>query len=134
MKKVLFICWHNSARSQIAEGLLRYLGKNKFDVYSAGIEKADIRPEAIKVMAEAGIDISGQTSKTADIYLSENFDEVITVCDSAEKACPFFPNAKNHRHWNFSDPAKVKGSEEEILNAFRDTRDNIESKIQKEFL
>lgn len=118
----------------MAEGLLRHLGKNGFEVYSAGIEKSEIRPEAIKVMAEIGIDISDQTSKTVERYLEQSFDEVVTVCDSADKACPFFPNAKNRRHWDFSDPAKAKGSEEEILQAFRESRNFIKTKIKKELL
>lgn len=134
MKKVLFICWYNSARSQMAEGLLRHLAKDKYDVYSGGIEEAKIRPQAIQAMSEIGIDISGQTSKTVERYLNEEFDEVITVCDSADQACPFFPNAKNRRHWDFPDPEKVKGSEKEILQAFRDSRDSIKAKIEKEFV
>jgi arsenate reductase len=134
MKKILFICWHNSARSQMAEGLLRHLGKDKFEVNSAGIEESKIRPEAIKVMAEIDINISGQTSKTVERFLDQNFDEVVTVCDSADKACPFFPNAKNRRHWDFPDPAKVEGSEEEILKAFRDSRDAIKSRIETELI
>ena len=117
----------------MAEGLLRHLGEDEFDVYSAGIEQAEIREEALKVMSEIGIDISGQTSKTAERYLDEEFDEVITVCDSADKACPVFPNAKNRRHWDFADPEKVQGSEEEILKAFRDTRDSIKARIEKEY-
>lgn len=118
----------------MAEGLLRYLGKGKFEVFSAGIEESEIRPEAIKVMSEIGIDISGQTSKTVDRYLDQSFDEVITVCNSADKACPFFPNAKNHRHWDLSDPAKVKGTKEEILQAFRNSRETLKGKIEKELL
>lgn len=134
MKTVLFICWNNSARSQLAEGLLRHLGKGQFEVSSAGIEESKICPEAIKAMAEISVDISGQTSKTLDRYLDQSFDEVITVCNSADKACPFFPNAKNRRHWNFPDPAKVKGTEEEILQAFRDSRDTIKTRIEEELL
>jgi arsenate reductase len=134
MKKVLFICWYNSARSQMAEGLLRHFGKDKFDVYSAGIESTEINPNAVKVMAEIGIDISGQSSKTLERYLNEEFDEVITVCDSAEQACPFFANAKNRRHWDFPDPEKVQGTEEETLEAFRTARDSIKTKIEENFL
>ncbi len=134
MKKVLFICWYNSARSQMAEGLLRHLGKDKFEVYSAGIEESKIRPEAIGAMAEIGIDISGQTSKTVEHFLDQGFDEVITVCDSADKACPVFPNAKNRRHWAFPDPEKVEGNEEEVLKAFRDSRDAIKGRIEVELI
>ncbi|HAE84174.1 MAG TPA: protein-tyrosine-phosphatase, partial [Ktedonobacter sp.] len=90
-RRVLFICTHNSARSQMAEGLLRHLGGERFEVFSAGTEATLVRPLAIKAMAELGIDIAGQQSKTLDRYLDEPFDEVITVCDTAAEACPIFP-------------------------------------------
>ena len=118
----------------MAEGLLRHFGKGKFEVSSAGIEESKVRPEATMVMSEIGIDISEQTSKTVKRFLDQSFDEVITVCDSADKACPFFPNAKNRRHWDFPDPAKAEGSEEEILQAFRESRDIINAKIEKYLL
>ena len=97
-RRVLFICTHNSARSQMAEGLLRFLGNERFEVFSAGTEATTVRPMAIKVMAELGIDISHQQSKTLDLYVSEPFDEVITVCDTAAEACPVFPGAAHRRH------------------------------------
>jgi arsenate reductase len=118
----------------MAEALLRHLGKNKFDVYSAGIESAEVNQNAVKVMAEIGIDISGQSSKTVERYLNKEFDEVITVCDSAEQACPFFANAKNRRHWDLPDPEKVQGTEEEIFEAFRDSRDSIKAKTEASLL
>lgn len=102
----------------MAEGLLRELGKGYFEAYSAGMEETKVRPEAIKVMAEIGIDISTQKSKTIGGYIDRSFDEVISVCDSANTACPFFPNAKHRRHWSFPDPSTTKGGEEKRLQAF----------------
>jgi arsenate reductase (thioredoxin) len=133
-KRVLFLCTHNSARSQMAEGLLRVLGRGKFESFSAGTEQTRVRPEAIAAMAELGIDINGQTSKTLDIYLNEPFDEVITVCDSANESCPVFPGARTRRHWSIDDPSGVKGSDEERLAAFRRARDDIRQRIETELL
>ena len=113
MECVLFICTHNSARSQIAEGLLRSLGGDQFEAFSAGTEATIVRPLAIKTMAELGIDISNQQSKTLERYLREPFDEVITVCDTAAEACPLFPGAAKMKHWSFPDPSKATGSEAE---------------------
>ena len=134
MKEVLFLCTHNSARSQMAEGLLRKLGDGKFQAYSAGTEETKIRPEAIKVMAEIGIDISMQKSKTIGNYIDHEFDDVITVCDSANAVCPFFPNAKHRRHWSFPDPSEANGTEDERLQVFRSSRDTIEARIKEELL
>src|SRR6266581_2518190 len=106
-QRILFICTHNSARSQMAEGLLRSLGGDQFEAYSAGTEATSVRPLAIEVMAELGIDISGQQSKQLSRYLNEPFDEVITVCDTAAEACPIFPSAKRLRHWSFPDPSQA---------------------------
>src|SRR5215471_5243191 len=106
-RRVLFICTHNSARSQMAEGLLRHLGNDRFEVFSAGTEATFVRPLAIKAMAELGIDISHQQSKTLDSYLQQPFDEVITVCDTAAEACPVFPRAARRRHWSLEDPSKA---------------------------
>src|SRR3989449_10435554 len=111
--RVLFICTHNSARSQIAEGLLRQLGSDRFEVFSAGTEATFVRPLAIRVMAELGIDISKQASKTLERYLGESFEEVITVCDTAAETCPVFPGASHRRHWSLEDPSKATGSEPE---------------------
>ena len=134
MKKVLFLCFHNSARSQIAEGLLRYLGGNKYKVYSAGIEATFVKPQAILVMKEIGIDISNQRSKKLDQFLNEKLDEVITVCDEANEACPVFPGAKNRRHWSIPDPSHAKGTKEEVLTFYRQTRDLLREKIESELL
>jgi arsenate reductase len=133
-QKVLFLCTHNSARSQIAEGLLRHLAGDAYQVYSAGTDKTFVRPQAIQVMAEVGIDISKQQSKTLQQYLQDGFDEVITVCDNANEACPVFSNTKNRRHWSFPDPSKAQGSEEEQLQIYRAVRDAIQQKIEEELL
>src|SRR5689334_16260690 len=124
-RRVLFLCTHNSARSQMAEGLLRYLGDEQFEASSAGTEATHVRPLAIEVMDELGIDITGQTSKTLNRYLAEPFDEVITVCDAAAETCPFFPGAKHRRHWSFPDPSQAKGSVEEQRAMYRQVRDAI---------
>ena len=132
--KVLFLCTHNSARSQMAEGMLRDLGGDRFEVHSAGTEATHVRPLAIQAMDEIGIDISGQESKTLERYLEEPFDYVITVCDEANEACPFFPGAKNRLHWSFVDPAQAVGSEEERLGVFRKVRNDIREHIERELL
>ncbi len=103
--RVLFVCTHNSARSQMAEGFLREYGGDRFEVFSAGTEATAVRPEAIKAMAEVGIDISGHESKTVDRYLGQSFAWVITVCDQAREACPIFPGAMETAHWGFDDPS-----------------------------
>ena len=133
-KRVLFICTHNSARSQMAEGLLRQLGGERFEVFSAGTEATQVRPLAVKAMTELGVDISQQFSKTLDRYLSEPFDEVITVCDTAAEACPVFPGAARRRHWSFEDPSKATGNEAEQLKVYRRVRDEIRRRIEKELL
>jgi arsenate reductase (thioredoxin) len=102
--RVLFLCTHNSARSQMAEGLLRHLSGDCFEAFSAGTEATRVRPLAIMAMEEIGIDISGQESKTLDRYLNQPFDYVITVCDDANEACPFFPGAQSRLHWSLEDP------------------------------
>ncbi len=133
-QRVLFLCTHNSARSQIAEGLLRQLGGDRFEVFSAGTEATRVRPLAIQVMAELGIDISGQHSKILDRYVNEPFDEVITVCDTAAEVCPVFPGAVHRRHWSFEDPSKAIGSEAEQFAVYRRVRDEIRSRIEHELL
>ncbi|NJK81219.1 MAG: arsenate reductase ArsC [Chloroflexaceae bacterium] len=132
--RVLFLCTHNSARSQMAEGLLRALGHGQFEAFSAGTEQTRVRPEAIAVMQELHIDISGQTSKTLTQFLDQSFDAVITVCDSANESCPFFPHARNRRHWSIADPSGVQGSEAERLAAFRHARDDVRQRIETELL
>lgn len=133
-QRVLFICTHNSARSQMAEGLLRHLGGERFEVFSAGTEATYVRPLAIRAMAELGIDISQQRSKTLERYLGEPFDEVITVCDTAAEACPIFPGAARRLHWSLEDPSKATGSEAEQLEVYRKVRDDTRSRIEKELL
>jgi arsenate reductase len=133
-RRVLFICTHNSARSQMAEGLLRHLSGDRFEVFSAGTEATLVRPLAIQVMAELGIDISSQFSKTLQRYLDQPFDEVITVCDTAAETCPVFPGATHRRHWSFEDPSKATGSHEEQLAVYRRVRDQICAKIEEELL
>jgi arsenate reductase (thioredoxin) len=133
-QRILFLCSHNAARSQMAEGLLRHLGHGQFAAFSAGTQATQVRPEAIAVMAELGIDISKQASKTLDRFLTEPFDEVITVCDQANEACPFFPHAANRRHWSIADPAGVAGTDHERLAAFRAARDALRERIETELL
>ena len=133
-QRVLFICTHNSARSQMAEGLLNALGGDRFEAYSAGTEATHVRPLAIRAMAELGIDISGHESKTLARFLAQPFDAVITVCDAAAEACPVFRGAKRQLHWSFSDPSKATGSEEEQLAVYRRVRDAIRARIEAELL
>ncbi len=127
-KTVLFLCTHNSCRSQIAEGFLNSLYANSYKAYSAGVEKTKVNSYAVEVMKEIGIDLSKHYSKTVQEFKGENFDLVVTVCDSARETCPFFPG-KKVIHKSFEDPSSVEGSVEEILSAFRKTRDEIKSWI-----
>ena len=133
-RRVLFLCTHNSARSQMAEGFLRALGAGRFHVASAGTEARGLNPLAVQAMAEEGIDISLQESKTLDRYTGEPFDLVITVCDEANEACPYFPNAKERRHWSFPDPSAVQGDDETRFAAFRVVRDAVRERIERELL
>ena len=133
-RRVLFLCTHNSARSQMAEGLLRELGGDRFEVYSAGTEATGVRPLAIEAMGELGIDISSQESKTLERYLREPFDAVITVCDDANEACPVFFGARKRLHWSFPDPSRATGTEEEQLAVYRSVRDAIRARIERELL
>jgi len=125
MKNILVLCTGNSCRSQIAEGYLRFFAGDKAKIYSAGIETHGVNPKAIQVMAEDHIDISGHTSNNVDEYINIPFDDVITVCDNANEACPFFPGKVNRFHHNFPDPAKAKGTDDEIMDEFRRVRDMI---------
>ena len=134
MRRVLFLCTHNSARSQMAEGLLRTLGGPAFDVHSAGTVATSVRPEAIAVMREIGIDISGHQSKTLERYVNEPFAEVITVCDDANDSCPVFPGAGNRRHWSIADPSAVEAGYEQRLAAFRSARDELRARIETELI
>ena len=132
--RVLFLCTHNSARSQMAEGLLRYLAGDRFEANSAGTEATHVRPLAVRAMGEIGVDVSGQESKALDRYLGEPFEYVVTVCDAANEACPVFPGAKNRLHWSFEDPAQATGTEEERMEVFRKVRDEIRERIERELL
>ena len=127
--RVLFICTHNSARSQMAEGLLRARGGGRFAAFSAGTEATEVRPLAIRVMAEIAIDIRGQESKTLLRYLDEPFDLVVTVCDDARESCPVFPGARRMAHWSFEDPSRATGTEDERLTVFRRVRDEIAVRV-----
>ena len=129
-QRVLFLCTHNSARSQMAEGLLRERGGDAYEVFSAGTEATAVRPEAIRVMAELGIDIAGQESKRLDRYRGEPFDWVVTVCNPARESCPVFRGAPRNLHWDFDDPAATEGTDEQRLGAFRRIRDEIDARIR----
>ncbi|MGB1216899.1 MAG: arsenate reductase ArsC [Saprospiraceae bacterium] len=122
---ILILCTGNSCRSQIADGYLRQFVKNIANVYSAGTQTHGVNPNAIRVMAEDGIDISQHTSNLLDEYSDIEFDYVITVCDNAKKVCPVFPGNGKMIHHSFSDPASAKGSDDEIMNSFRKVRDKI---------
>lgn len=127
MKKILVLCTGNSCRSQIAEGYLRHFAKSKAKIYSAGVETHGVNPKAIAVMKEDGIDISNHTSNNIDEYYNIDFDFVITVCDNAKERCPFFPTKARKFHQNFPDPAKATGTDEEIKEQFRQTRQKIKN-------
>jgi len=130
-ERVLFLCTGNSCRSQMAEGFLRELGGDAFEVVSAGVDPTRINPLAIRVMAEAAVDISAQYSKSVDEMTDQHFDYVITVCDRAREACPVFPRAARSLHWSFDDPAGAKGTEDERLIVFRRVRDAISERVRE---
>jgi len=123
--KVLILCTGNSARSQMAEGLLRHDAGDRFEVFSAGTKPGHVRPEAIAVMRELGIDLSGHRSKHVDEFAGQNFDYVLTVCDNARESCPVFPSTTRTIHHSFDDPAALEGTEEARLALFRRVRDEI---------
>ena len=131
MKKVLVLCTGNSCRSQIAEAYLRHFAGEKAEIYSAGVETHGVNPRAISTMKEDSIDISQHTSNNIDEYFNIDFDFVITVCDNAKERCPFFPTNAKKFHHNFPDPAKATGTEEEILEQFREVRQMIKSYSQQ---
>jgi arsenate reductase len=122
MKNILVLCTGNSCRSQIAEGFLRHYAGEKANIYSAGIETHGVNPRAISIMNEVGIDLSNHTSNHVDEYANIDFDFVITVCDNAKERCPYFPSKAERLHYNFPDPAKSTGTEEEVVNEFRRVR------------
>lgn len=127
--KVLFLCTGNSCRSQMAEGFLRHLAADRYEVFSAGINPAQLHPLAVKVMKEEGIDISGQKSKSVTGFIGKHFDYVITVCDGAKQTCPVFPGKHEKMHWSLRDPAVAKGTEEQRLADFRKIRDKIKKAV-----
>ncbi len=130
-KHVLILCTGNSARSQMAEGLLRHIAGNRFEVESAGVEPSHVRAQAIEAMREIGIDISGHRSKSVDEFSGQEFDYVITVCDNANERCPVFPGKTERIHWSFEDPAAAQGDEKAVLSVFRRVRDEIEGRLRE---
>lgn len=128
-QRVLFLCTHNSARSQMAEGLLRAMAPGRFEVFSAGTVATQVRPEAIRVMQEIGIDIASQESKTLERYLGTPFDFVITVCDAANAACPVFLGGGVRLHWSIADPTAIV-AEDDRLAAFRAAREELRGQIE----
>src|ERR1700683_2138919 len=130
-KRILILCTGNSARSQMAEGLLRHDAGDRFEVFSAGTKPSQVRPEAIAVMRELAIDISDQRSKSIDEFTGQQFDYVLTVCDNARESCPIFPAKTVTIHHNFEDPAPLQGPEEERLALFRRVRDEIRAYLKK---
>ncbi|MBC7324198.1 MAG: arsenate reductase (thioredoxin) [Moorella sp. (in: Bacteria)] len=129
-KKVLFLCTGNSCRSQMAEGFAKVLGKDKWEVHSAGTNPAGVNPRAVRVMAEAGIDISGQSSKAVDPDLLNSADFVVTLCGDAAESCPLTPPSVRRLHWPLEDPARATGTEEEIMASFRAVRDEIKRRVE----
>ena len=130
-KRVLILCTGNSARSQMAEGLLRQLAGDRFEVASAGVAPTQVRPEAVTAMGEIGIDISHHRSKSVDEFGGQQFDYVITVCDNANEQCPVFPGKTERIHWSFDDPASAEGDEQARLAVFRRVRDEILDRLQR---
>lgn len=129
--KLLVLCTGNSARSQMAEGLFRHAVGDRFEVFSAGTKPSLVRPEAIAVMAEVGIDISGHRSKSVDEFLGQEFRYLVTVCDNARESCPVFPSQTERVHWSFEDPAAVAGAQTDREAAFRKVRDQIAAKVRE---
>jgi len=133
MPRVLFLCSHNSARSQMAEGLLRAWAGDEYEAFSAGLEATEVRPLAIEAMAEIGIDIAGQSSKVVQAFDGQRFDYVVTVCEDGREACPYFPGDRQ-LHWSFEDPSAAGGTEAERLDVFRRVRDQIAERVRAEFV
>lgn len=131
--KILFLCTHNSARSQMAEGYMNARYGDRYEAFSAGTEATRVHPVAIAVMQEIGIDISGHRSKVLDEFFGKGIETVVAVCDSAHGACPFFPGAKDVIHQGFPDPSGFQGTDEEILAKFREVRDQITHWIDARF-
>jgi arsenate reductase (thioredoxin) len=133
-KKILILCTGNSARSQMAEGLLKHITQNKYEIDSAGTKPSMVRPEAIKALAEIGIDISENRSKSVEEFVDKEIDYVLTVCDNAKENCPYFPAKTKVIHHSFEDPADVQGDEEARLTAFRKIRDEIKQYFERDFV
>ncbi|HSK93337.1 MAG TPA: arsenate reductase ArsC [Candidatus Angelobacter sp.] len=129
-QRVIFVCTHNSARSQMAEGMLRAWGGDRYEVASAGTEATRVRPEAVKVMDEIGIDISAHESTTLEPFLGQRFDWLITVCDQAREACPTLPGVANQAHWSVDDPSAADGDPDARLAAFRAARDDLAARVR----
>ena len=132
-KRILFICTHNSARSQMAEAFLKTLFPERFEVYSAGTQPGKLNPFVVKAMVEVGMDISGNHTKSVDEFKGDKFDLVVTVCDQAKETCPYFPGALGYLHRNFEDPSTFTGSEEEIMEKVRQVLENIKNWILETF-
>jgi arsenate reductase (thioredoxin) len=132
-KKVIFICTHNSIRSQMAQAILNYFCGDRYEAFSAGSDPAGVNPITVSVLQEIGIDSSGHYSKGLDLYGNDKFDYVVTVCDRAKESCPYFPNGVKKLHKSFSDPSLLPGSPESIVAEFRKSRDEIRNWIEKEF-
>ncbi len=130
-RRVLVLCTGNSARSQMAEGLLRHLGGGEIEAFSAGTAPSVVHPLAVRAMGELGIDIGHQESKHLDQFRSWSFDDVLTVCDQAAESCPVFPGGARRTHWSLPDPAALEGEEEERLDAFRRVRDALDRRLQE---
>ncbi|CAN5224930.1 arsenate reductase ArsC [soil metagenome] len=133
-KKILILCTGNSARSQMAEGLLKHITQGEYEVFSAGTKPSIVRPEAIKVLQEIGIDISNNRSKSVDEFAELEIDYVLTVCDNAKENCPYFPAKTELIHHSFNDPAEIEGDEETRLAAFRQVRDEIKNYLKNNFV
>lgn len=132
-KRVLFVCTHNSARSQMAEGLVNALHGDRWQAVSGGTEATRVHPAAIRAMAEIGIDISGHRAKSVDEFLDQAFDLIVTVCDNARQTCPFIPGGREYIHQGFEDPAACAGTDEEVLACFRRSRDEIRAWMGERF-
>jgi arsenate reductase len=131
VKRVLFVCTGNRARSQMAEGLLRYLAGGRFEVFSAGTEPKGLADETVQVMREIGIDVSGQRSQHVDEFAGQEFDCVVTVCDSARQACPAFPGAGPRLHWDVEDPADAEARGLSLIDSFRAARDELRRRVEE---
>jgi len=132
-KRILFICTHNSARSQMAEGMMNSMYSDRYMTFSAGTEPSRVSPFAVRVMSEIGIDISGHRAKSVQEFLEQKFDYIVTVCDGAKESCPFFPGGKKFLHKGFEDPAASEGSDDEKMAVFRRVRDDIRAWLDREF-